>query len=148
MTRTSGRYFDLAMLGLIVVLTLSTAYIHYWVGGLMLMLNSFGYAGLVALVVGSALFYRRALPLVLVALAAYAVVTIVGWLIMGPYFDVAYLAKAIEIVLIGSISFYLWRTRPQIDESVAWARALVMRVLGGSRGSSAASAAPKASNEE
>ena len=149
MTRTSGRYFDLAMLGLIVVLTLSTGFIHFFkVGGMMLMLNGLGYAGLAVLVVGSALFYRRALPLVLVALAAYAAVTIVGWLILGPYFDLAYLAKGIEIVLIGSISFYMWRTRPQIDESVAWARALVTRVLGRSRGSSAASAAPKAANEE
>jgi len=132
------------MIGLIVVLTASTAYIHFWVGGTMLMLNSLGYAGLIVLVVGSALFYRKALPLVLAALAAYAFVTIVGWLILGPYFDVAYLAKAIEIVLISSIAFYLWRTRPAIDESVAWARALVRRVLGG-RGSSA-SVAP--ANEE
>ena len=147
MNQTAGRYFDLFMLGLIVVLTLSTGYIHYWVGGMMLMLNSFGYAGLVVLVVGSAIFYRRALPLVLVALAAYAVVTIIGWLILGPYFDVAYLAKAIEIVLIASISFYLWRTRPQIDESVAWARALVGRVVGGS-GASSARATSKAANKE
>ncbi len=147
MNQTAGRYFDLIMLGLIVVLTLSTAYIHYWVGGMMLMLNSFGYAGLVVLVVGSAVFYRRALPLVLVALAAYAAVTIIGWLILGPYFDVAYLAKAIEIVLIASISFYLWRTRPQIDESVAWARAQVERVVGAS-GASSADATSKAANKE
>jgi hypothetical protein len=132
------------MIGLIVVLTASTAYIHFWVGGTMLMLNSLGYAGLIVLVVGSALFYRKALPLVLAALAAYAFVTIVGWLILGPYFDVAYLAKAIEIVLISSIAFYLWRTRPAIDDSVAWARALVGRVLGG-RGSSASATS---ANEE
>ena len=132
------------MIGLIVVLTASTGYIHFWVGGTMLLLNSLGYAGLIVLVVGSALFYRKALPLVLVALAAYAFVTIVGWLIMGPYFDVAYLAKAIEIVLISSIAFYLWRTRPAIDDSVAWARALVARVLGG-RGSSASATS---ANEE
>ena len=84
------------------------------------------------------------MPLVLVALAAYAAVTIIGWLIIGPYFDVAYLAKAIEIVLIASISFYLWRTRPQIDESVAWARALLTRAMGGSGGSSATETAKPA----
>ena len=144
MSRAPNRYFNLAMIGLIVVLTASTAYIHFWVGGTMLMLNSLGYAGLIVLVVGSALFYRKALPLVLAALAAYAFVTIVGWLILGPYFDVAYLAKAIEIVLISSIAFYLWRTRPAIDDSVAWARALVGRVLGG-RGSSASATS---ANEE
>lgn len=144
MSRAPNRYFGLAMIGLIVVLTASTAYIHFWVGGTMLLLNSLGYAGLIVLVAGSALFFRKALPLVLAALAAYALVTIVGWLIIGPYFDVAYLAKAIEIVLISSIAFYLWRTRPAIDESVAWARALVGRVLGG-RGSSASASS---ANEE
>lgn len=145
MSRDSGRYLDLAMLGLIVVLTLSTAYIHYWVGGTMLLLNSMGYLGLVVLTVGSAVFYRRALPLVLVALAAYAVVTILGWLIMGPYFDVAYLAKGIEIVLIGTISFYLWRHRPELRESINWALSLVGR---GPAASSRATASPAAANEE
>ena len=100
------------LLAAIVGLTLATGYIHFWVGGTMLMLNAAGYFTLAALVVGSALFSRRALPLVLVALAGYAAVTIVGWLIIGPYFDIAYLAKGIEIALIASIGVHLWITRP------------------------------------
>ncbi len=82
--RASSRYLDLVMLSAIVVLTLATAYIHFWVGGTMLMLNAAGYVTLAALVAGAALFYRRALPLLLVALAGYAAVTILGWLVMGP----------------------------------------------------------------
>lgn len=127
MPRASGRYFDFASLGAIVVLTLATAYIHYWVGGMMLMLNAFGYVGLAILVTGSALLYRRALPLLLVALAAYAAVTILGWLVMGPYFDVAYIAKGIEIVLIALIALRLWLTRAELRESIGWGRSLIGR---------------------
>jgi hypothetical protein len=127
MPRASGRYLDLAMLGTIVVLTLATAYIHYWVGGMMLMLNAIGYVTLAVLVTGSALFYRRALPLLLLALAAYAAVTIGGWLIMGPYFDIAYIAKGIEIVLIALIAVRLWLMRGELRESIGWGRSLIGR---------------------
>lgn len=127
MSRATGRYLDLAMLGAIVVLTLATAYIHYWVGGTMLMLNAIGYVGLAVLVTGAAMFYRRALPLLLVALAAYAAVTILGWLVMGPYFDVAYFAKGIEIVLIALIAIRLWMTRAELRDSIGWGRSLIGR---------------------
>ncbi len=128
MPRASGRYFDLAFLGAVVVLALATAYIHYWVGGMMLMLNAFGYVVLAILVTVAALFYRRALPLLLLALAAYAAVTILGWLVMGPYFDVAYIAKGIEIVLIALIAIRLWMTRAEFQESIGWGRSLIGRV--------------------
>lgn len=125
--RASGRYLDLVFLSAIVVLTLSTAYIHYWVGGLMLMLNAAGYVTLAVLVTGSAVVYRRALPLLLVALAGYAAVTILGWLVMGPYFDVAYIAKGIEIVLISIIGVRLWLTRGELKDSILWGRSLLSR---------------------
>lgn len=117
---TSWRYFELALVAFLLVLTLSTAYIHYWVGGIMLLLNALGYVGLATLLVGSFVLYRRALPLVMLALAGYAAVTIIGWVIMGPYFDVAYLAKAIEVVLITTIALYLWRTRSELSEAISW----------------------------
>jgi hypothetical protein len=124
------RWLDVAALALIVVLTLSTAYIHFWVGGLMLMLNSLGYVGLAALVVLSAAFYRRALSLVLIMLALYAATTIIGWLIMGPYFDVAYLAKGIEIVLIATIALFEYAHRAELREAITWARTLGSSRLG------------------
>jgi len=125
--RASSRYVDLILLSTIVVLTLATAYIHYWVGGTMLMLNAAGYLGLTVLVVGSAVLYRRALPLVLVALAGYAAVTILGWMVMGPYFDVAYIAKGIEIALIAIIAVRLWLTRGELRDSISWGRSLLRR---------------------
>ncbi len=125
--RASGRYLDLILLTAIVVLTLATAYIHFWVGGTMLMLNAAGYVTLAALVAGSAVVYRRALPLLLVALAGYTAVTIIGWLAMGPYFDVAYIAKFIEVVLISLIGVRLWLTRDELQDSIRWGRSLLGR---------------------
>jgi hypothetical protein len=133
MSRFSGRPFDVFLLGVIVALTLSTAYIHYWVGGTMLLLNAAGYLGLAVLTVVTASLYSRALPLALLALAPYAALTIVGWLVMGPYFDVAYLAKGIELVLIGTIAFFLWRHRTALRSSIEWGRSLAARVLGAVR---------------
>jgi hypothetical protein len=127
------RPVDIAVVAIVAVLTLSTAYIHYWVGGMMLMLNAAGYVTLVLALLGTTFFYRRALPLVLAVIAAYAAVTILGWLIMGPYFDVAYLAKAIEIVLIVTISTWLWLNRSWTREAFAWAATLPKTALGALR---------------
>lgn len=125
MSRFARSPVELALLAAIIVMTLSTAYIHYWVGGTMLMLNAAGYLGLTVLVVGSAVFFRRALPLVLAALAAYAAVTIIGYLVMGPYLFQGWLAKAIEIALIATIGFQLWRTHDELRSSIAWGRSLL-----------------------
>ena len=127
MLRSSGRLVELGLVAVIALLTLATAYVHYVVGGIMLTLNAAGYLGLAGLVVGGAAIYRRALPLVLLALTGYAAVTIAGWLVMGPYYDVAYLAKGIEVVLIGVIAVTLWRLRDEMRESVGWARSRLGR---------------------
>jgi hypothetical protein len=118
------RPLDVALLALIVGLTLATGYIHFWVGGTLLLLNAAGYAALAGLVIVSTVAYRRALPLVLLALAGYAAVTIAGWLVMGPYFDVAYLAKGIELALIATIGTFVLRSRPATREAIRWARSL------------------------
>ncbi len=121
---------DSVLLAIAVVLTMATGYIHYWVGGTMLLLNSLGYATLVVVLIGTILIYRRVLPVVLIAVAVYAAVTILGWLVMGPYFDVAYLAKAIEIGLITTIAIWLRRNREWTRESVEWAIGLPRHIIG------------------
>lgn len=88
----------------ILALTLSTAYVHSTLGGLMFTLNAIGYVGLAAaILIGAAV----KLPLVVrfswmprLGLFGYALVTIIGWAIMGPYYDVAYIAKGIEVTLL------------------------------------------------
>ena len=138
-----NRLVDALLVALIVGLTLATGYIHFWVGGTMLLLNAAGYATLALATVVTAVFFRRFLPLVLMALAAYAAVTIVGWLIMGPYFDVAYLAKAIEIGLITTILIYLRRNSEDTRAAIAWIMSVPAAVISrGNRSAAGQSATP------
>ena len=84
----------------IVALALGTAYIHSTLGGLLFTLNAVGYAAFaIAMIVpiSLAVEYRW---LVRLALIGYALTTIIGWAIQGPYFTTAYIAKAIEVALI------------------------------------------------
>ena len=99
-SRTFGALLTAAIVGL----TLATAYIHLGLGGLLFTLNGLGYIGLAVLIVIGA-----AAPIALVerfswfprfALAGYAARTIAGYLVMGPYFTLGFIAKGIEVVLI------------------------------------------------
>lgn len=99
-SRTAGFVVTAAIVGL----TLATAYIHLGLGGVLFTLNGLGYIGLAGLIVIGA-----AAPLAIVqrfswaprlALAGYVLATIGGYLVMGPYFTLGWIAKAIEVVLL------------------------------------------------
>jgi len=99
-TRAAGAVLTAAIVGL----TLATAYIHSTLGGLLFTLNALGYLGLAALIVIGA-----AAPVALVerfswfprlALIGYTAMTIAGYLVMGPYFGLGWVAKGIEVALI------------------------------------------------
>jgi hypothetical protein len=84
----------------IVLLALGTGAIHWTLGGLLFQLNAAGYVIAAAAMVaplGLAIRFRWFIRL---GLVAYAATAIVAWYLMGPRYDVAYLAKAIEIALI------------------------------------------------
>ncbi len=84
----------------IVGLTLATGWIHLTLGTLLFTLNGLGYlAAAAAMVVplGLAVRFRW---LIRIGLIGYAGAAIVGWYVMGPRYDVAYVAKAIEVALI------------------------------------------------
>lgn len=84
----------------VVGLTLGTAYIHSTLGGLLFTLNATGYlVAAVAMVIPFALAIRFRW-VVRLGLIGYALATIIGWAIQGPYFTTAYVAKAIEVTLI------------------------------------------------
>jgi len=97
----------------IVGLTLATAYIHSTLGGLLFTLNALGYLGLAGLIVIGA-----ASPVAIVerfswfprlALIGYAAMTIAGYLVMGPYFTLGWIAKGIEVTLIAVLALDILR---------------------------------------
>jgi len=84
----------------IVVLALATGWIHSTLGGLLFSLNAVGYvlaAAAMVAPIGLAVRFRWFIRL---GLIAYAATAIVAWYLTGPRYDVAYIAKGIEIVLI------------------------------------------------
>jgi hypothetical protein len=109
MTRTvspAGVALRVAIIGL----TLATGYIHFTLGGMLFLANAAGYvalAGAMALPISFASDLRW---LTRLALMGYAAATIVGWVVMGPRFTLAYVAKGIEIVLIALLAVEQYRT--------------------------------------
>ncbi|HET7168614.1 MAG TPA: hypothetical protein VFI69_05385 [Candidatus Limnocylindrales bacterium] len=103
-SRTPLHASDVVIRAAIVGLALATGYIHSTLGGLLFTLNAVGYAvAAVAMVVPLALAVRFRW-VVRLGLIGYALTTIVGWALQGPYYQTAYIAKAIEVVLIVLVS--------------------------------------------
>jgi hypothetical protein len=99
-SRTQLRASDVVIRVAIVALALSTAYIHSTLGGLLFTLNALGYVtAAVAMVIPLALAVRFRW-VVRLGLIGYAMSTIIGWAIQGPYYQTAYIAKGIEVALI------------------------------------------------
>ncbi len=99
-SRTSLRTSDIVVRAAIVALALATGYIHSTLGGLLFTLNALGYAvAAIAIVVPLALAVRFRW-VIRVGLMGYAATAIVMWAIQGPYYQTAYIAKAIEVALI------------------------------------------------
>lgn len=99
-SRATGAVLTASIVGL----TLATAYIHATLGGLLFTLNALGYLGLAGLIVIGAVA-----PIALVerfswfprlALIGYTAMTIGGYLVMGPYFTLGFIAKGIELALV------------------------------------------------
>src|SRR6058998_1785971 len=98
--RTSDAILRTAIVGL----TLATAYIHSTLGGLLFTLNAAGYvvaAIAMAVPLGLAIRFRG---LVRIGLMGYAAAAIVGWYLTGPRYELAYVAKGIELVLIALLA--------------------------------------------
>jgi hypothetical protein len=127
--RVNARTLDMLLLAGIVVLTLTTAAVHYSLGGMIFLLNSMGYLTLAVLVVAPLPFLQRVRPLVLIALALFTVNSIVAWLIMGGRFDLAYFTKAVEIVLLVLIAVYLNRHRTEIRPAFNYVLGLARRII-------------------
>ncbi|HEV8281963.1 MAG TPA: hypothetical protein VGQ02_08905 [Candidatus Limnocylindrales bacterium] len=139
-TRTPLRVSDVVIRAAIVGLALATAYIHSTLGGLLFTLNAMGYVtAAVAMVVPLALAVRFRW-LVRLGLIAYAMTTIIGWAIQGPYYSTAYIAKAIEIALIALVAIDFARMDGNPLDVVKREAAAFAAFVGGSRGSAGAGA--------
>ena len=100
-----GRRAAAALLTAVIVeLTAATAYIHFTLGGTLFLLNGLGYLAL-----GTAYLVAAVLPMPAVrrlgwlpraGLAAFASVTIVAYLVTGPYFTLGWLTKGIEVAIV------------------------------------------------
>jgi hypothetical protein len=104
MTPRSTRPLDVIIRIAIVGLTLGTAYIHSTLGGLLFTLNATGYvvaAIAIAIPLGLAIRFRWFIRL---GLIGYAATAIGAWAVQGPYYSTAYIAKAIEVVLIALLA--------------------------------------------
>ena len=84
----------------IVGLTCATGWIHLTLGGLLFTLNGIGYLVAAAAMVAPLAPAVRFRWFIRLGLIGYALMAIVGWYLTGPRYDVAYLAKAIEVALI------------------------------------------------
>jgi hypothetical protein len=106
-TRSVARPFsavDAAIRLAIVGLALGTAYIHSTLGGLLFTLNAAGYLVAAVAMIAPIALLGRFRWFIRVGLIGYAVTTIVGWAITGPYYSTAYVAKAIEVALIVALA--------------------------------------------
>ena len=93
----------------IVALTIATGVIDLTLGGLLFTMNGLGYlTAAVAMVIPLelAIRYRGVIRL---GLIAYTATTIVGWYLMGPRYETAYVAKAIELALIALLAIEIRR---------------------------------------
>jgi hypothetical protein len=115
----------------IVALTLTTASIHFSLGGLLFLLNAIGYAtAAVAIVVAAWAphpFIARFSWLPRIGLIAYTLVTIIGYMVMGPYFTLGFIAKGVEVVLIGLLVADIIRVYGGAAGLLSAARASVSR---------------------
>ena len=103
-SRTNLRASDVILRGAIVALALATGYIHSTLGGLLFTLNAIGYVVAAAAMVVPLALAVRFRWIVRIGLIGYAMTTIAGWAITGPYYSTAYIAKAIEVALIVAVS--------------------------------------------
>jgi hypothetical protein len=104
---TTNPIARILLIGVILELTLATALIHLSLGGTLFSLNGLGFVGL-----GAAYAIAAFGPIPIVerfgwlprlGLGAYAAATIGAYLVIGPYFTLGWVTKAIELAIVGLV---------------------------------------------
>ena len=113
----------------IVGLALSTAAIHLSLGGTLFTLNAIGYVVLAAAIVLPGLGPVR--WLVTLGLLGFTAATIGGWVAFGARFPLAYVDKAIELVLAAFLLAEVWLLDGGPGGTIRLARAGLRSVVSG-----------------
>jgi hypothetical protein len=92
----------------IVGLTVATGWIHLNLGGLLFAMNGLGYFVAASAMIAPLAIAIRFRWFIRLGLIGYAATAIVAWYLTGPRYDVAYIAKAIELALIGLLAIEVW----------------------------------------
>lgn len=131
-TRLNSRATGTVLTLGIVALAATTSYVHLTLGGLLFLLNGLGYAGLIVLIVLGALSPH---PLIArfdwfprLALIGFTAMTIVGYLIIGPYFSLGWITKGVELALIALVVLDVIRV---YGSPSAMARRAMTSIFGG-----------------
>jgi hypothetical protein len=122
-TPSESSLVDIVLQSGIVALTVATGVIHLTLGGILFTLNGLGYLTAAVLMIVPLHLAIRYRGVVRLGLIGYAATTIIGWYLMGPRYETAYIAKAIEVGLIALLAIEIRR----LDGSPA---AIVRRALG------------------
>jgi hypothetical protein len=93
-----------ALRAAIVGLAIATGWIHFTLGSPLFTLNAVGYVVAAVAMVAPIALAVRFRWFIRLGLIGYAATAIVAWFVMGPRYDVAYLAKAIEVGLIALLA--------------------------------------------
>jgi hypothetical protein len=131
--RTSD-WVDVVLVAGTVILTLATAYIHTTLGGLLFTMNAIGYTLLAAALIVPIPLFARFRWLIRLALLAFVLATIGGWMMFGARYDVAYFDKAIEVVLIAFLVVSIYRFDGGLAGVIAHLRSLPADLAGLVRG--------------
>jgi hypothetical protein len=119
----------------IVELTVTTAFIHLTLGGLLFTINGLGYLALAAALVGASVIrgpLRRFQWVPRIGLAGYTAATIGAYLVIGPYFSLGWVAKGIEVAILTLVAADLLRVHGSAAGVLR--AALASLGLGGERG--------------
>jgi hypothetical protein len=102
-TRANTEFGGNVLRAIVVGLALASAAVHASLGGWLFLMNAAGYAtlGLAMALPGPA---ERLRWLVRLALAAFTLATLAGWVLFGARYQMAYVANAIEICLLAAIA--------------------------------------------
>lgn len=109
---------EIGLRGAVAALTVATAAIHFSLGGLLFTLNGLAYATLAIALIAPIGIGSRFRWLVRLALLGFTAMTIAGWVAFGARYDVAYIDKGIELLLIGLLLADIRRADGGILESV------------------------------